>query len=248
MPSRRPRAVRTPRLARRASTHADDQHDECQHDVGRRHVCGVDDSLRSLMSLCAGFATDAIVAVPTPAAGDHRRHGRRSRQNGALMGQAIGDLLPSAVGVALSPIPIIAVILMLGTPKARSNGPAFAVGWVLGLVIVSVIVLLLAGDCRRRRFRLVDGGRRHQAAVRCAVPAAGGQAVAGADRRQGEEAEMPKWMGAIDRLRAGQVVRTRRRPVGCQPEEPRPDVRRCGVDRPGRAQRWRERRSPSPCS
>jgi hypothetical protein len=40
------------------------------------------------------------------------------------MGQAIGDLLPSAVGVAISPVPIIAVILMLGTPRARSNGPA----------------------------------------------------------------------------------------------------------------------------
>ena len=62
------------------------------------------------------------------------------------MGQAIGDLLPSAIGVALSPVPIIAVILMLGTPRARSNGPAFAVGWVLGMVIVSVIVLLVAGD------------------------------------------------------------------------------------------------------
>ena len=62
------------------------------------------------------------------------------------MGQAIGDLLPSAIGVALSPVPIIAIILMLGTPKARSNGPAFAVGWVLGLVVVSVIVLLVASD------------------------------------------------------------------------------------------------------
>ena len=61
------------------------------------------------------------------------------------MGQAIGDLLPSAIGVALSPVPIIAVILILATPKARSNGPAFAAGWVLGLVIVSVIVLLVAG-------------------------------------------------------------------------------------------------------
>jgi hypothetical protein len=29
------------------------------------------------------------------------------------MGQAIGQLLPTAVGVALSPVPIIAVILML---------------------------------------------------------------------------------------------------------------------------------------
>ena len=62
------------------------------------------------------------------------------------MGQAIGDLLPSAIGVALSPVPIIAVILMLGTPKARSNGPAFALGWVIGLIVVSVIVILLASD------------------------------------------------------------------------------------------------------
>jgi hypothetical protein len=61
------------------------------------------------------------------------------------MGQVIGDLLPSAIGVALSPVPIIAVILMLGTPRARANGPAFAAGWVVGLTIVSVVVLLVAG-------------------------------------------------------------------------------------------------------
>ena len=59
--------------------------------------------------------------------------------------QAIGDLLPLAVGVALSPLPIIAVILMLGTPKARANGPAFALGWVLGLVVVSAVVVVVAG-------------------------------------------------------------------------------------------------------
>jgi len=35
--------------------------------------------------------------------------------------------------VALSPVPIIAVVLMLGTPRARVNGPAFVLGWVLGL-------------------------------------------------------------------------------------------------------------------
>ena len=61
------------------------------------------------------------------------------------MGQAIGQLLPGAIGVALSPVPIIAVILMLSTERARVTGPAFAVGWVIGIVAVSVIVLLLAG-------------------------------------------------------------------------------------------------------
>ena len=30
------------------------------------------------------------------------------------MGEAIGQILPLAVGVALSPVPIIAIILMLG--------------------------------------------------------------------------------------------------------------------------------------
>ena len=42
-----------------------------------------------------------------------------------MLSQTIGDLLPVAAGVALSPIPIIAVILILGTPAARSNGAAW---------------------------------------------------------------------------------------------------------------------------
>lgn len=49
------------------------------------------------------------------------------------------------MGVALSPIPIIAVVLMLTTPKARLNWPAFALGWLVGLCIVGAVVLLLAG-------------------------------------------------------------------------------------------------------
>jgi threonine/homoserine/homoserine lactone efflux protein len=61
------------------------------------------------------------------------------------VGQAIGQLLPGAIGVALSPVPIIAVILMLATPRARVTGSSFAVGWVVGITAVSVIVLLLAG-------------------------------------------------------------------------------------------------------
>ena len=60
------------------------------------------------------------------------------------MGQAIGQVLPLAVGVALSPLPIIAVVLMLVTPRARVNGPAFVVGWIVGLGIVGAIVLLIA--------------------------------------------------------------------------------------------------------
>jgi threonine/homoserine/homoserine lactone efflux protein len=58
------------------------------------------------------------------------------------MGQAIGQVLPFGIGVALSPVPIIAVVLMLATPKGRVNGPAFLAGWVIGLTVVGTIVLL----------------------------------------------------------------------------------------------------------
>jgi Sap, sulfolipid-1-addressing protein len=61
------------------------------------------------------------------------------------LNQAIGDLLPAALAVALSPIPIVAVVLVLAGPKARTAGPAFAVGWVSGLVAVSAIVVLVLG-------------------------------------------------------------------------------------------------------
>jgi threonine/homoserine/homoserine lactone efflux protein len=58
---------------------------------------------------------------------------------------AIGQALPFAVGIALSPIPIVGVVLMLATPRARVNGLTFLMGWVLGLVAVGTLVLLIAG-------------------------------------------------------------------------------------------------------
>lgn len=61
------------------------------------------------------------------------------------MGQAIGGSLALAVGIALSPIPIIAVVLMLTSEKARVNGPVFVLGWLVGLGIVGAIVLAVAG-------------------------------------------------------------------------------------------------------
>lgn len=61
------------------------------------------------------------------------------------MGTAIGQVLPFAVGVALSPVPIIAVALMLMSQRARLNGPVFVIGWLVGLAVIGVIVLAVAG-------------------------------------------------------------------------------------------------------
>ncbi len=62
------------------------------------------------------------------------------------MGSAIGAVLPLALGVALSPIPIIAVVLMLATPRGGVNGSSFLLGWLVGLSVVGTIVLLVSGE------------------------------------------------------------------------------------------------------
>jgi threonine/homoserine/homoserine lactone efflux protein len=114
-----------------------------------------------------------------------------------MLTQAIGDLLPSAMGVALSPVPIISVILMLGTPRARRNGPAFAVGWVAGLVIVSVIVLLVTGDASDPDSSTTTGVNWVQVAVGVLFLAMAAKQWKSRPKK-GEEAEIPKWMATID--------------------------------------------------
>ena len=60
------------------------------------------------------------------------------------MGQGVSEVLTFAIGVAISPVPIIAVILMLFSRRAQVNGPVFLLGWVLALAVVSTVVYLLA--------------------------------------------------------------------------------------------------------
>jgi len=158
--------------------------------------------------------SDAVLAslfvaacISSKAAGPGRKGAIASGQRRGLSGmwQAIGELLPSALGVALSPVPIIAVILMLGTPKARSNGPAFAVGWVLGLVVVSVVVVLLASgadDPDSGSSTAVDW-------VKVVIGALFLLMAAGQWRKRpkpGTEPELPKWMSAVNGFTAGKSL------------------------------------------
>jgi threonine/homoserine/homoserine lactone efflux protein len=115
------------------------------------------------------------------------------------MGQAIGGSLPLAIGVALSPIPIIAVVLMLTSGRARANGPAFVLGWVLGLAVVGGAVLLLADPAGAGTsqspatwtswLRIVLG----VVLLLLAVRQFRGRP------RAGQEPTMPGWMARVDR-------------------------------------------------
>lgn len=49
------------------------------------------------------------------------------------MTEAIGTTLTLALGVAISPVPIIATILMLLSPTASRTGTSFLLGWLVGI-------------------------------------------------------------------------------------------------------------------
>ena len=50
---------------------------------------------------------------------------------------ALGQVLPIAVAVAFSSVPITATILILLSPRRNISGAAFLIGWVAGLTIVA---------------------------------------------------------------------------------------------------------------
>jgi hypothetical protein len=122
------------------------------------------------------------------------------------MGSVIGDILPTALGVAISPVPVIAVILMLFSARARSNGPAFLAGWLLGLTAVGILVLALAGAAGTQD----DGGPSTTASVIKLVLGLLLLLLAVRQWRQrpapGQQAAMPTWMAAIDSFTAGKAL------------------------------------------
>jgi threonine/homoserine/homoserine lactone efflux protein len=61
------------------------------------------------------------------------------------MGQAVGNVLPLAVAVAVFPVPIIAVVLVLGSDRGTAKGLAFVLAWCIGLAVVGAVALVLAG-------------------------------------------------------------------------------------------------------
>ena len=60
------------------------------------------------------------------------------------MADAFGASLPLAISIAVSPFPIVAMVLILGTPRAPRSGPAFVTGWVVGIFALGGVGLLIA--------------------------------------------------------------------------------------------------------
>lgn len=121
------------------------------------------------------------------------------------MPELIGDVIPFAVGVALSPIPIIAVLLLVMAPVGATGGLVFLVARMLAFSALTA-VFAWAAD-------LIDdaaGSTTPAAVLRLIVGAA---LVIGAvvkwhrRPRADEEPKLPGWMRSIDGMGAGAAFR-----------------------------------------
>ena len=122
------------------------------------------------------------------------------------MGGAIGEMLPLAIGIAISPLAIVAVILILTTPRARTNGPAFLGGWLLALAVVGGVALVVTDAAESAD----TSGPRTIVAVLKIVLGVVLLVLAWRGFRgrpaPGEEAPLPKWMAALDRFTPGRSL------------------------------------------
>ena len=122
------------------------------------------------------------------------------------MNAVIGDILPLALAVAISPIPIIATILMLMSPKPRPLGLSFLGGWVVGIGVAVVAFTLLGGILPEPE----TGGSRPVVGTIQLIVGALLLLMAVKQWRgrpgPGEDAELPKWMAAIDTMKPGAAL------------------------------------------
>ena len=112
------------------------------------------------------------------------------------MSDALSGMLPIAVAIAVSPIPILAVILMLLTERSTANAVAFLVGWALALAVIGGVVAAL-GIGRTDSAEDPGTGLLVAQFVLAAVLLAGGVRRWRMRARAGVDHETPKWVSAV---------------------------------------------------
>lgn len=115
----------------------------------------------------------------------------------------IGSILPLALGIAISPIPIIAAILMLLSPKARGTSVGFLIGWLLGIVVTVTLFTLLSSVIPESN---ADATQPIKGTIQLIVAALLLLLAVKQWRSRphgDEEPALPKWMQAIDGMTAG---------------------------------------------
>lgn len=114
--------------------------------------------------------------------------------------------LPLALGIAISPIPLIATVLMLLSKNGRSASLGFVAGWMAGIVAVITIVGLIAAQSPHD----VEEQSRPVLLVLRVLVGIGLLVLSWrqwrARPRPGQAASLPKWMAAVDTMGPGKAA------------------------------------------
>jgi hypothetical protein len=112
--------------------------------------------------------------------------------------QALLEVLPWAIGVSLTPTATTAVILLLMTPRPKANAAAMIAGWVISLIVVTLIayvaVTVLGLSHHERHNPTLDILRVALGALLLLL----GALWWWRRRRRGGKRTLPKWMRAVD--------------------------------------------------
>lgn len=120
--------------------------------------------------------------------------------------ELIAELVPLAMGMAASPLPLIAVLLMILSPNGRGRSVAFAAGRVAAVLLTVVAVTALSDLATQG-----DGGSRMGAAIRLVLGVALvvlALSKLRSRRRNAAEPKTPGWMQALDGMQPAKALRT----------------------------------------
>lgn len=115
------------------------------------------------------------------------------------MGNVVGEILPYAMAVAISPIPIIAVVLTLLSPKAKAASIGLLAGWIAGIIVTVTLFILVSEMLPEDRS---DGSMLILGTIKIALGAAFLFMAIRQWRsrpKKGMEVTLPTWMQAIDK-------------------------------------------------
>ncbi|HSP53343.1 MAG TPA: GAP family protein [Cryobacterium sp.] len=121
------------------------------------------------------------------------------------MVEAFGTALPVAVAVALSPFPILAVVLVLLSPAGRSAGLAFLAGRVVGVALV-VAAFAAISDLIVRSDDVSPMAAAARVLVGASLVVLAVWKWPGWTRTE-RVAELPGWMGALEGSSPGRASR-----------------------------------------
>jgi hypothetical protein len=112
----------------------------------------------------------------------------------------IGEVLPLTLPISISPLTIVAVILMLLSPIARRTGPGFLLGWTVGIAGPAIVFTVIASALPPRPEGadgpdLVRGLIQSVLAVLLLVLAVKQWRTRPV---QGQDPTLPRWMATID--------------------------------------------------